>query len=259
MKLHIFYRLSDKGNRKNKPDYINLENCFKNFCSVFSDCNIIVVADNIEESTYNFLSSHISKERIHLTKLGNSGSFRYALDNAISNFDDEDIIYFVEDDYVHIPDSNNILLEGFKYADYVSLYDHPDKYTIEPTPNPFVSGGGENTKVFVTDSVHWKLTNSTCMTFATKVKTLKEDRNIIIQNLTGIIPSDFKMFIMLYRDKKRKLVTPIPGCATHGQNPWLAKLVNWEEVMETSLIKHMGVVPACEKMSYPIMEKFTTL
>ena len=69
MKLHIFYRLSDKGNRKNKPDYINLENCFKNFCSVFGDYDITVVADNIEESTYNFLSSHIFKRKNSFNKI----------------------------------------------------------------------------------------------------------------------------------------------------------------------------------------------
>ena len=35
--MKIIYRISDAGYSKIKPDYVNNENCLKNFCNVFFD------------------------------------------------------------------------------------------------------------------------------------------------------------------------------------------------------------------------------
>ena len=69
------------------------------------------------------------------------------------------------------------------------------------------------------------------MTFASKVSVLKDDYNIFIKNCQGKIPQDFKIFIELIRRKNRKLITPIPSYSTHGQNPWIAKLFNWKNII----------------------------
>ena len=46
-------------------------------------------------------------------------------------FDNDQIISFIEDDYLHLENWNDILLEGFKLnVEYVSLYDHLDKYKL---------------------------------------------------------------------------------------------------------------------------------
>ena len=98
---------------------------------------------------------------------------------ALKNPDDS-IVYFPENDYLHKPGARKILMEGINSgAHYVSLYDHPDKYAIDEGRNPLVSGVGEYTRIFYTDSVHWKITNSTTMTFAALVKTLKMDEAIL--------------------------------------------------------------------------------
>ena len=112
-------------------------------------------------------------------------------------------------------------------ADYVTLYDHPDKYINGI--NPHVTDGGEETKVFLTDSCHWKFTNSTTMTFATTVKTLKDDIEIIRKWTLGTHPNDFEMFIEL-RNKGKSLVSPLPGYSTHGETAFLTPLINWEKV-----------------------------
>jgi GT2 family glycosyltransferase len=112
-----------------------------------------------------------------------------------------------------LPDAENSIVEGLEIADYVSLYDHPDKYLIAG-PNPLVKDGGEATKVILTPSTHWKYTNSTTMTFAARVKTLKQDYEIIKQHCEPDIPLDFQMFIALLK-RGRQLITPIPGQSTH--------------------------------------------
>lgn len=227
MQIKIYYRLSDKGRRDHKPDYITVQNCLRNFCKHFGTQDIVVIADNIEEDTFDFIRSLISPTNIIRTRLGNSKSFCFALKKAIEDNGDDTIIYLVEDDYLHAPGSRKILGEGFQKGDYVSLYDHPDKYMAN-SPNPHVKDGGEETKVFVTDSIHWKMTNSTTMTFASRVRTLKEDYHTIIKYCASATPLDFLMFRELLTQQKRRLVTCIPAKSTHGQRPWMSPLVQFE-------------------------------
>jgi hypothetical protein len=227
-KMKIYYRLSDKGRRNGKPDFINLENCLRNFCEHFDSSDITIIADNCEDSTIDTIKKYIDENNIVRTSLGNSGAFLYAAKRALEENDDDTFVYLVEDDYLHVKNSENVIKEGFNCGDYVSLYDHPDKYLDGGWPNPYVFGGGEETKVFLTKSSHWKYTNSTTMTFAVRVKTLREDIELMEKYCKDKIPGDFQMFCELLNDKKRKLVTPIPGMSTHGQLPWFTPLVDWE-------------------------------
>jgi hypothetical protein len=72
------------------------------------------------------------------------------------------------------------------------------------------------------------------MTFATRLKTLKEDESILRQFTNGSYPEDHLMFQEL-RKKGRTLVTPIPGFSTHGESAWMSPLRNWEQIMTESL------------------------
>jgi hypothetical protein len=230
--MKIIYRISDAGYNKVKPDYINNENCLKNFCEVFqkqkNQFDIIVIADNISEATDYMIQKYIPIEDIHYVSVGHgAGTFNLALDIALK-YNDDEIIYFLENDYLHKPGSDKILEEGFNLGyHYVALYDHPDKYINGA--NPFVEDGGEVTRVMLTNSCHWKLTNSTTMTFAAKVSTLKQDENILREFTSGTHPNDFPMFLAL-RENQHGLVTPIPGYSTHGETAWLSPLTDWSKI-----------------------------
>jgi hypothetical protein len=228
--MKIIYRISDAGYNKIKPSYINNENCLKNFCNVFSNYinNIHIIADNISNDTYDMIKKYIDPTHIEKVSVGHgAGTFNIALSKALK-FNINEIIYFVENDYLHKQNSDKILLESFDLGtDYTSLYDHPDKYI--DGANPFVENGGEITKVFLSKSCHWKLTNSTTMTFAAKVKTLREDEEILRSFTQGSYPRDFEMFLAL-REKGRSLITPLPGYSTHGETMWLSPLTDWENV-----------------------------
>ena len=67
------------------------------------------------------------------------------------------------------------------------------------------------------------------MTFAAKVKTLREDEEILRSFTQGSYPRDFEMFLAL-RDKGRSLITPLPGYATHGETAWLSPLTKWNKI-----------------------------
>jgi hypothetical protein len=229
--MKIIYRISDAGYNKVKPPYINNENCLKNAVRVFGKENFHIIADNVSEETKRIiLDCEIEEKQIHYVSVGHgAGTFNLALNWALKQNDSE-IIYFLENDYSHKSESEKILVEGINLGgDYVSLYDHPDKYIpASRGGNPYIEDdGGEVTKVYLSNSCHWKLTNSTTMTFASKVSTLKEDE-VVLRKWTnmGNYPRDFDMFLEL-REKGKSLMTSIPGYSTHGETAWLSPLTDW--------------------------------
>jgi hypothetical protein len=227
--MKIIYRISDTGYNKVKPDYINNENCLKNFTSVFSNQNLEIIADNCSKETLQMITKYCHPNKITTVSIGHgAGTFNLALDLALT-FPDDEIVYFIENDYLHKDGSLEILKEGFELGfDYVSLYDHPDKYINGA--NPFVEDGGEVTRLMLTKSCHWKLTNSTTMTFAARVSTLKQDETVLREFTSGTHPNDFHMFLAL-REKQKGLITPVPGYSTHGETAWLSPLYNWKEIV----------------------------
>ena len=229
--MKIIYRISDAGYSKVKPDYISNEKCLANATSVFKGADWSIIADNVSEETNNMIQKYKSRDHIDYASVGHgAGTFNLALDEAL-NYNDEEIIYFIENDYLHKPESHKIQEEGFSLgASFVSLYDHPDKY-LDPSRggNPYCEGGGESTRVYLTDSCHWKLTNSTPMTFSTKVSTLKRVEPILRKYTNSTHPNDFQMFLEL-GEKGESLITPLPGYSTHGETAWLTPLTNWNKI-----------------------------
>ncbi len=225
--MKIIYRISDTGYNKVKPSYIGNETCLRNAIEMFPwfEHNWTVLADNISEETRVMIQKYISEKFITDVSVGHgAGTFNLALDEALT-YDDNEIVYFLENDYLHKQNSSKVLLEGFNVGyDYVALYDHPDKYI--DGANPYVEDGGEVTRVMLSESCHWKITNSTTMTFAAKVKTLREDEEILRKYTLGEYPRDFEMFLAL-REKEHGLITPIPGYSTHGETAWLTPLTDW--------------------------------
>jgi hypothetical protein len=226
--MKIIYRISDAGYNKVKPDYINNENCLKNALQVFpyNEYDWSIIADNISEETNNMICKYISRDYINYVSLGHgAGTFNLALDEALQSPDDE-IIYFIENDYVHLSGSPEVLEEGFNLgAPYMTLYLHPDKF-IPPSQggNPEVdSDGGYLTKIYRGETQLFGMFNSTTMTFASTVKTLKEDEDILRKWTSEKHPDDFQMFLEL-REKGSILLCPLNTFSTHGETNWLAPL-----------------------------------
>ena len=139
-------------------------------------------------------------------------------------FKSDQIIYIVENDYLHRPGWCEILLEGFEHGDYVTLYDHPDKYTDYTDLQ---------SKIFVTKSCHWRTIPSTTNTFAVKYGILMEDMELHkyyaefgIQGLAH----DHTKFLDLGK-KGRKIISSIPGYSTHCNN-YLSPCTDWQKIIK---------------------------
>jgi hypothetical protein len=231
--MKIIYRISDSGYNKVKPAYINNEACLKNAIQTFPwfDHDWVILADNISEETRTMIKKYISEKFIKDVSVGHgAGTFNLALDEALQE-PDWQVVYFLENDYLHKPNSDKIILEGLELgSSFVSLYDHPDKY-LPPSQggNPYCEGGAEDTRVYLTESTHWKITNSTTMTFATTEPNLRRAEKTLRKYTQGSYPEDFKMFLDL-REQGELLISSIPGYATHGETAWLSPLTDWSLV-----------------------------
>lgn len=219
MGMRIYYRISEASKRTRSLPWATREKCLENFLSVFEGCEVTILADNCSAGFVSSLEA--SGLLVVPTSLGNSGSFRFALDLFLeeSERSPESSVYFVEDDYIHRPDALGILEEGLRVADYITLYDHPDKYSK-------LYDFGETSKVFLTESCHWKTTCSTCMTFASSYPILEQDRGIWYEDLAGDVPLDHEAFLEFGRHG-RMLASPIPGYSTHAQEGCLSPMVDW--------------------------------
>ena len=225
--MKIIYRISDAGYNKIKPEYINNENCLKNFVSVFGNEDLHIIADNCSEPTLNIIEKYVIPNNIKKVSVGHgAGTFNLALDMALT-YNDDEIIYFVENDYVHLKGSPQIIEEALEIgASYVTLYLHPDKF-IPPHQggNPEVDAdGGYPTKIYRGKTQLYGMFNSTTMTFASTVGTLKADETILRKwTNQGHYPDDYKMFLEL-RDNGKALLCPLNTFSTHGETNWLAPL-----------------------------------
>jgi hypothetical protein len=239
--LHCFYRISDAGNPLGRTELggtylasVTRRKCFNNFLDAFGIENLHVICDNCNDDTIEFIRSKGVRD-VDVTSLGNTRSFMYLIDRATSELREGDIVYSCEDDYLHTSDARQYIFEGIRLGDYVSLYDSLDKYcnADEGGNNPLIYGGGEDTKVLLGQTIHFKKTNATTCTFASLVDTLREDYSIISKYNQPHFPHpyDFALFRELLDIRGRVLVNPIPGKSMHvGLEP--SPFVPWENIVK---------------------------
>lgn len=199
--MHVYYRISD--NSYIKPKMCGKKKCLDNFLSLFNSCSVTFIADNVKSEETLFLLKNISYQQ---TSLGNSGSFMACLEDSISRFSDDQIIYFLEDDYLHYGNVVEALEEGLSMSEYATLYDHPDKYSS-------LYNFGEQT-ILSRKNYHWKQTISTTMTFASRVGTLKDDYGCFFKQTRNFHPNDHEIFLEINK-KSKKLISCVPGMSIH--------------------------------------------
>ncbi|MES2272958.1 MAG: hypothetical protein V4487_02060, partial [Chlamydiota bacterium] len=174
-KIEIFSRhciFSQISAHKKRFSGFTRAGCYRNLIETLDPerANLTFLLDTARgPKSSHFLRDEFRYPVIECREGSEAGSFLYLLDYVEKlDLDPGTILYFVEDDYLHRPGWIDILLEGFQIesADYVTLYDHRDKYFLKMYANL-------QSKVMMTPSCHWRTIPSTTNTFATRVSTLR--------------------------------------------------------------------------------------
>jgi len=232
--IHVFQRhcwYSPNSVNKERPEWFSRERCFRNFKKSLDDrIKVTLVYDNASGPLEkHFLRDEKDFNIVEFTGGNDSKSLFNLLQYVISqDIPDDDIVYILEDDYVHRKGWIDIMLEGFEYsdADYITLYDHNDKYFLPRYRNL-------KSKIIVSPSVHWRYIPSTTNTWAVRFKTLKKHFKIHENFCEGRHGSarDRAKFLYLRKKKKAYLISPIPGYSTHAEVPYLSPVIDWEKII----------------------------
>jgi len=226
--INVFYRLAPRPAAEARPKLLHAtkEACLLNYLAIFPKDSVYIFGDCLS----NDLQEIVNRLGLPLNEINEGsggGNFRAAAKAAMDLTDDA-VIYLLEDDFLHRLGAREAILDGLNLgADYVTLYDHPDKYlNVEKGGNPHVKDGGEKTRLLCGSVCHWKITNSTVMTFATTVRCLKRDWKIFLKHCDGRYTDDYRLFRALSW-RGRKLISSVPGFATHAETRWLSPLFDW--------------------------------
>ena len=123
-----------------------------------------------------------------------------------------DLIYFVEDDYIHGRDSLNEMI--FAYERIASQI--KNDLILCPTDYPYLYSKAELTQIFLGHNYHWQKINETLCTFLTS----KEIINKHWETLKSMCELEHYPFEKPLHDiyKNETCLSPIPSLAIHCTN-----------------------------------------
>ncbi len=99
------------------------------------------------------------KEGYSKAKFSNMANFYNSL--MIAKNEDADLIYFVEDDYLHSLDSINEMI--LSYEKFNSIFSK--EVILLPSDYPYLYNKDENTKIYLGEKYHWRLVRESLVTF----------------------------------------------------------------------------------------------
>lgn len=273
MRVHVVYRVAGAENLRGRPPFYSKLLSLQSLLRAREECDapidVVFLADGpLPQELQRWMSS--AGEVVPLRR--GSGMYRSYLEALAlpgnRGWPDEDLVYFVEDDYLHRPAALQRLAEAAQAlpeAAYLGLYAQFDWRRTR--------------RLDVGDCV-WHIAHSTTSTFATRIGTLREDRWIhrlgfvaesspdtdvcstyrgvrpfrwdyLIGDLAGLEPGGawpprrrlkraagqaaLNLLAVKAGFRRRLLVSAYPSLATHLAVPYLAPEVDWEAVAaETS-------------------------
>jgi hypothetical protein len=229
-KIHIFYshyNVEGKG-LKFRPHWFDYEKCFINLLNTVQDKNVdihVVMDGKIDN---NWISKYKQYYVPHEIVGGNITNVTLGVYNIVKNLecDKNDLIYILENDYVHVDNWVDKVLDLFKTFDglnYVSLYDHNDKYTWMHLYEDLVS------KIFVTNTHHWRTVPNTCGSYICTKELFLEDYDV----QTTVI-GDANKWLHLEQTKGRFMLSALPGLSTHCMETLLSPTIDWENTINKS-------------------------
>jgi hypothetical protein len=234
----FFYRLYQGDNAKGRPSFYSKSLAFASFLQGYSilkcDKHLVLMLDGNElTSEYKRLAGSHLDDLYYLSGVGNCTAYLKLLD-VIQMYRRYDYFYISEDDYLYTENAFVEMLRALNSIaniDYISLYDHPDRYNRHDNRSAL-----KGDRIYLSGDWHWRTVESTCMTFGGHVtsfcKDLPTHRSFTINYS---YPHDRDIWhrslrLSSYTFKRKTLIAPIPSLATHMEQAYLAPSVDWQGI-----------------------------
>ncbi len=143
-------------------------------------------------------------------KFSNMANFYNSL--LIAKNEENDLIYFVEDDYIH--SLNTITEMIYAYEKFCTLFDK--EIILLPSDYPYLYTKDDNTKIYLGEKNHWRLVSESLVTFMTSKTLILENFNKLERMGIEWIDPWEKPLHELYN--AHPCFSPIPSLAYHCAN-----------------------------------------
>ena len=150
------------------------------------------------------------KDGYSKAKFSNMANFYNSL--LIAKNEEADLIYFVEDDYLHSMDS--IIEMIFSYEKFYSLFSQ--EVILLPSDYPYLYTKDENTKIYLGEKNHWRLVSESLVTFMASKTLINKYFSELEKMGTEWTDPWEKPLHNIY--KSYPCLSPIPSLAIHCAN-----------------------------------------
>ena len=143
-------------------------------------------------------------------KFSNMANFYNSL--LIAKNEKADLIYFVEDDYLHTLGAITEML--FSYEKFYSIFSN--EVILLPADYPYLYTKDESTKIYLGEKTHWRLVSESLVTFMTSKDLIEKNfNNLEKMGIEWIDPWE-KPLHKIY--EKNPCLSPVPSLAVHCAN-----------------------------------------
>ena len=210
-------------------DKSNEENLFK-INNLLKSTNIQSKIISIEENEFQNEISKTDTEGNEISKNMISNMRNILKSIEISENEESDLFYFLEDDYIHIEEAITEML--FTYEKISSQLNK--EIFLCPADYPYLYSTIDDTKLFFGNMRHWRTINETLITFLTSKKMIKKYINELkLMGTKRHHPMETKLHEIY---KKEYCLSPIPSLAMHATNIntiyGLPPNFNWKKIWE---------------------------
>ena len=161
-------------------------------------------------------------------KFSNMANFYTSL--KIAKKEIADIIYFVEDDYLHSEDAITEMI--FAYEKLSTIFSKD--IVLLPSDYPYLYSKDEATKIYLGEKYHWRLVSESLVTFMTSKKIIESNYEILEKMGIEWIDPWEKPLHNIYNSNP--CLSPIPSLAVHCANVnsvfGISPFINLKELWE---------------------------
>ncbi len=218
--LKINFKVIDHNSTKENLERIN--SIFKNFDTRYTLINLDV---SKFESKINKINQR--DEKVTYNQMSNMANINQSLLEAKNS---EDLIYFVEDDYIHKKNAINEMI--FTYERIASQLNK--EIILCPADYPYLYTKAELTQNYLGHEYHWRKVNETLCTFLTS----KEIIDKYWDKYVSMCEREHAPFEKPLHDiyEKELCISPIPSLAIHCTNInsifGLSPNVDWKKIWD---------------------------